>query len=140
MLRQAQHDRQLYNVISKSGCGSIAPVGFQNFVNGAGGGQAFNDGNERHPRAVALDDFPPDDIFQFVVVAFHQNIGAYFADQAFGGCFIKDGDVIDVLQGGQDIGPFILRIDGPPVALDGADRFVAVESEDQDIPLLFGLL
>ena len=121
----------------------------QDFVDGSGGGQAFDDGNERHPRAVAFDDFTSDDIFQFVVVAFHQNIGPDFADQAYG-CFdLIHGGHIEFLQQAKKQGDILIlginsdesvraiKGDGRPIKSQGERANILSALQDVDYITIF---
>ncbi len=59
-------------------------------------------------------------------------------DQPQGVGFVKQHDIIDRRQPGQDLRPLRLAQDGPRVALDGPHGTVRVEADHQDIALAPG--
>ena len=104
-----------------------------------GGGMGFGIPHDRDSPTVGEDGLSLGYCLLCIVSPLGMNIGLESAKETVDGMFGKQGDVVDACQGIEDLDTLILRHDGTACPFELLHGFVAVDSNNQNVSLSFGL-
>jgi len=90
-------------------------------------------GHGGNPAAGALHNLPADDFVGRVVASLDEHIGQKRPEEGNRGIFLKNADIIDLLQFGKPCDTGILRKNGAAFAFEPTNGRIAVKTEDKDI-------
>lgn len=103
------------------------------FLDGVGGREPVDEIEDDNLAAGALHKFMPDNGFDGVIAAFDEDIWFDGFDEFDGGFFVEEDDRIHTSEGIEHMGAMALIVDGSPVAFEGVDGVVIVDTQDQHI-------